>query len=283
MTSPSCTNRRSPGIRAQYIPIAVNAVQTFTKSSIGKKWIVALTGLVMFLFVIGHVSGNLQFFLGPEAINHSGQLLRIWPELLWVVRLVLLACLILHVVFTMLMVIENRKARPQKYACQTTVQARLSTKLMALSGVLLLVFILFHLAHFTTHSVDRSFDAFKDEKGRHDVYRMLVVAFSNPVMAASYALAMIFLCSHLSHGAWSWLQTLGLRTKKVSEGVNRGARILALVLAVGYVSIPAAVLMGLGKGYVAERERAAQAARQSPDSNPQITQGRSGSASPEKK
>jgi succinate dehydrogenase / fumarate reductase, cytochrome b subunit len=283
MTSPSCTNRRSPGIRAQYIPIAVNAVQTFTKSSIGKKWIVALTGLVMFIFVIGHVSGNLQFFLGPEAINHYGQLLRIWPELLWVIRLVLLACLILHVVFTMLVVIENRKARPQKYACQTTVQARLSTKLMALSGVLLLVFILFHLAHFTTHSVDRSFDAFKDEKGRHDVYRMLVVAFSNPVMAGSYALAMIFLCSHLSHGAWSWLQTLGLRTKKVSEGVNRGARILALVLAIGYVSIPAAVLMGLGKGYVAERERAAQAARQSPDSNPQITQGRSGSASPEKK
>jgi succinate dehydrogenase / fumarate reductase cytochrome b subunit len=166
------------------------------------------------------------------------------------------------VIFTLWVVVENRKARPQKYAKQATVQARLSTKLMAFSGILLLVFIVFHLAHFTTHSVDTAFHGFKDEKGRHDVYRMLVVAFSNPFMAVTYALAMIFLCSHLSHGAWSWLQTLGLRTKKVSEDVNRGARVLALVLALGYVSIPFSVLIGKGKGYVAERERADQAARQ---------------------
>jgi len=270
----------NPGTLAQISSFTVNAVQTFTKSSIGKKWIVALTGLAMFLFVIGHVTGNLQFFLGPEAINHYGQLLRTWPELLWVIRLGLLACLVLHVIFTTLVVIENRKARPQKYACQATVQAKLSTKLMAFSGVLLLVFIVFHLAHFTTHSVDPAFDAFKDEKGRHDVYRMLVVAFSNPVMAGAYALAMIFLCSHLSHGAWSWLQTLGLRTKKVSEDVNRGARILAVVLAIGYVSIPAAVLMGRGKGYTAERERAAQAARQSPETGPQITPNRPSATPP---
>jgi succinate dehydrogenase / fumarate reductase cytochrome b subunit len=258
----------------------VNAVQSFTKSSIGKKWIVALTGLAMFLFVIGHVTGNLQFFLGPEAINHYGQLLRIWPELLWVIRIGLLTCLVLHIIFTMLVVVENRKARPQKYACQATVQAKLSTKLMAFSGVLLLVFIVFHLAHFTTHSVDPAFHGFKDAKGRHDVYRMLVVAFSNPLMAASYALAMIFLCSHLSHGAWSWLQTLGLRTKKVSEDVNRGARILAVVLALGYVSIPVAVLAGRGKGYAAERERSAQAERQTSEAGPQLTPGSPGTLSP---
>jgi succinate dehydrogenase / fumarate reductase cytochrome b subunit len=262
------------------IPFAVNAVLTFTKSSIGKKWIVALTGLAMFLFVIGHVTGNLQFFIGPEAINHYGELLRIWPELLWVIRISLLTCLVLHVIFTMLVVIENRKARPQKYACQATVQAKLSTKLMAFSGILLLVFIVFHLAHFTTQSVDPVFQSFKDEKGRHDIYRMLVVGFSNPVMSGAYALAMIFLCSHLSHGAWSWLQTLGLRTKKVSEGVNRGAAILAVVLALGYVSIPAAVLMGCGKGYVAERERVAQAERQISGAGPQVTPGISGSTSP---
>lgn len=249
----------------------MNAVQTFTKSSIGKKWIVALTGLAMFLFVIGHVTGNLQFFLGPEAINHYGELLRIWPELLWVVRLGLVACLVLHVIFTMWVVIENRKARPEKYARPATVQARLSTKLMAFSGMLLLAFIIFHLGHFTTHSVDPAFHGFIDEKGRHDVYRMLVVAFSNPAMAIGYGVAMVFLCSHLSHGAWSWLQTLGLRTKKVSEDVNRGARILAVVLAIAYVSIPAAILMGRGKGYAAERARLAQAARQTPEAAPQVT------------
>ena len=269
-----------PGTRAQLSSFTVNAVQNFTKSSIGKKWIVALTGLAMFLFVIGHVTGNLQFFIGPEAINHYGELLRTWPELLWVIRLGLLACLGLHVIFTMLVVIENRKARPQKYACQASVQSKLSTKLMALSGVLLLVFIVFHLAHFTTHSVDTAFHGFKDEKGRHDVYRMLVVAFSNPLMAGAYALAMIFLCSHLSHGAWSWMQTLGLRTKKVSEDVNRGARILAVVLALGYVSIPLSIQFGWGKGYAAERERAAQAVRQNPDSAPQVTSDRPESTSP---
>lgn len=248
----------------------MNAVQTFTKSSIGKKWIVALTGLAMFLFVIGHVTGNLQFFIGPEAINHYGQLLRIWPELLWGIRIALLVCLVLHVVFTMWVVIENRKARPQKYAKQATVQAKLSTKLMAVSGLLLLVFIVFHIAHFTTHSVDTAFHGFKDEKGRHDVYRMLVVAFSNPLMALTYSVAMVFLCSHLAHGAWSWLQTLGLRTKKVSEDVNRGARILAVVLALGFVSIPISVQIGVGKGYVAERERAAQAERQTREAQPEI-------------
>lgn len=261
-------------------PFAVNAVQNFTKSSIGKKWIVALTGLAMFLFVIGHVTGNLQFFIGPEAINHYGELLRIWPELLWVIRLSLLTCLTLHVVFTMWVVIENRKARPQKYACQATVQAKLSTKLMAFTGILLLAFIVFHLAHFTVQSVDPTYQVFKDEKGRHDIYRMLVVAFSNPAMAIGYAVAMILLCSHLSHGAWSWLQTLGLRTKKVSEDVNRGAQILAVILAIGYISIPASVLMGRGKGYVAERERAAQAARQATDATPRITPEASSSTSP---
>jgi succinate dehydrogenase / fumarate reductase cytochrome b subunit len=258
----------------------VNAVLSFIKSSIGKKWIVALTGLAMFIFVIGHVTGNLQFFIGPEAINHYGELLRIWPELLWVIRIGLFTCLVLHVVFTMLVVIENRKARPQKYACQATVQARLSTKLMAFSGILLLLFIIFHLAHFTTHSVDPAFHGFKDEKGRHDVYRMLVVGFSNPLMAGTYALAMIFLCSHLSHGAWSWLQTVGLRSKKVSEDVNRGARILAVVLALGYVSIPVSVLAGVGKGYAAERARAAQAERQVPKAEPQITPGSGDAPSP---
>lgn len=249
----------------------MSAALNFTKSSIGKKWIVALTGLAMFLFVIGHVTGNLQFFLGPEAINHYGELLRTWPELLWVIRLGLLACLALHVIFTMLVVVENRKARPQKYIFKNSVQSRLSTKLMALSGILLLVFIVFHLAHFTTHSVDTRFTDYVDEKGRHDVYRMLVVAFSNPLMAAGYSLAMIFLCSHLSHGAWSWLQTLGLRTKKVSEDVNQGARILAVVLALAYVSIPISVLAGRGKGYVAERERLAQATRQTLEAQPQLS------------
>ena len=157
------------------IPIA------FVNSSIGKKWIVALTGLVMFLFVIGHLLGNLQFFVGAEAINNYGQLLRTSPELLWVIRSFLLASLILHVIFTLWLVVDNRRARPQKYIKQASVQVKPSTRLMAISGILLLGFIIFHLAHFTTQNVEPSYAGFYDEKGRHGLLPMMVAGFANPL------------------------------------------------------------------------------------------------------
>ena len=226
----------------------------------------------MFGFVIGHLIGNLQFFVGPEAINNYGQLLRTSPELLWIIRGFLLTALLLHVVFTLWLVVENRKARPQKYIKQASVQVKASTRLMAISGMLLLAFIIFHLAHFTAQNVDPSYAGFHDEKGRHDIFRMMFAGFSNPLYSAFYAVAMVFLCSHLSHGAWSWMQTVGLRTKKIAEPSSRGARILALLLAFGYISIPAAVLFGgFGKGYVAERVRSEQASRQESEQGEHIS------------
>lgn len=237
----------------------LNPLAQLTRSSIGKKWIVALTGLVMFLFVVGHMIGNLQLFLGPEAINNYGALLRTSPELLWIVRLVLLSALVLHVIFTMWIVIENRRARPVQYEKKASVQSKLSTRLMAITGLLLLAFVIFHLLHFTSHSVDPSFAGFHDEKGRHDVFRMVIVGFENRLHAGFYAVAMVMLCSHLSHGAWSWLQTVGLRSKKVAEPTTRGAWLIALALAAGYLSIPFAVqFTKFGRGYVAEREHAGQ-------------------------
>lgn len=226
----------------------------------------------MFLFVIGHMIGNLQLFLGAEAINNYGALLRTSPELLWVIRLVLLSCLSLHVLFALMLVVENRKARPIGYAKKASVQSKLSTKLMAITGLLLLAFIVFHILHFTTHSVDPSYVGFHDEKGRHDIFRMVIVGFSNPAFAIFYAVAMTMLCSHLSHGAWSWMQTVGLRTKKVAEETNRGAQIIALVLAIGFVSVPATVLLtNFGKDYVAERVRAEQAEKMATSPDQQAT------------
>jgi succinate dehydrogenase / fumarate reductase cytochrome b subunit len=249
----------------------LNALAQLTRSSIGKKWIVALTGLVMFLFVIGHMIGNLQVFIHPpEAINNYGQLLRTSPELLWVIRLALLAALTLHVVFTMWIVIENRRARPVQYEKKASVQSKLSTRLMAVTGLLLLAFVVFHIAHFTTHSVDPSYSTFHDEKGRHDIFRMVVVGFSNVWFSLFYIVAMVMLCSHLSHGAWSWLQTVGLRTRKVADDTSRGAQIIAIVLAAGFISVPVAVLFGFGKGYVAERAHADQVEKHAASSQPQI-------------
>ncbi len=255
----------------------MNPLSLLTRSSIGKKWIVALTGLVMFLFVIGHMIGNLQVFLGPEAINNYGQLLRTSPELLWVIRLVLLSCLGLHVIFTMWLVVENRRARPVGYVKKASVQSKLSTKLMAITGTLLLIFVIFHIAHFTTHNVDPSYAGFHDEKGRHDIYRMVVVGFSNPAYSIFYAVAMTMLCSHLSHGAWSWMQTVGLRTKKVSEPTSRGARVIAVVLLAGFLSVPAAVLLtSFGKSYVAERVHIEQAEKLSSPTTPQAIPAKEG-------
>lgn len=237
----------------------MSSIAAFLTSSIGKKWIVALTGLVMFLFVIGHMIGNLQVFLGPEAINLYGAMLHAWPELLWVIRSLLLIALVLHVVFSLQVRISSRKARPEKYAVSAHVASTRSSRLMAVTGMLLLGFIIFHLAHYTSHSVDPRFAGMRDSKGRHDVYRMLIEGFSNPLVSLFYMAAMALLCSHLSHGAWSWMQTLGLRPKKIAKGSVTGARVIAAGLMLGYISIPAAVLAGMGKDYVAAR-RAADAA-----------------------
>jgi succinate dehydrogenase / fumarate reductase cytochrome b subunit len=238
----------------------VSSIFTFINSSIGKKWVVALTGLVLFGFVIGHMIGNLQVFLGPEAMNQYGAMLHAWPEALWAVRAVLLAALVLHVIFALRVRIESKKARPEKYAVTQRTAATLSSRSMTLTGLLLLSFIIFHLAHYTARTVDPSFATMQDARGRHDVYRMVIEGFSKPAISIYYMVAMALLCAHLSHGAWSWLQTLGLRTKKTAASSTRGAQVLAVVLALGFSSIPVAVLAGLGRGYVAERRHAEQTA-----------------------
>jgi succinate dehydrogenase / fumarate reductase cytochrome b subunit len=212
----------------------------------------------MFLFVIGHMVGNLQVFLGPEAINLYGAMLHAWPEALWGVRIVMLTALGLHIIFSLAVRLDSQHVRPQKYAVNKSTAATHSSHLMALTGMLLLGFIIFHLLHYTAQTVDPSFSGMHDEKGRHDVYRMVVEGFSNPVVSFFYIVSMALLCSHLSHGAWSWMQTLGLRTKKTGEGTMWGARVLAVLLAAGYSVIPLAVLAGLGKDYAAARQSAEQ-------------------------
>lgn len=242
----------------------MSVILAFLTSSVGKKWIVALTGLIMFLFVIGHMIGNLQVFLGPEAINLYGAMLHAWPEALWIIRIILLTALVLHVVYSLWVRIESKKARPSKYEVTARVASTWSSRTMAITGLLLLAFVIFHLAHYTAHTVDPSFSGMYDEKGRHDVYRMVIEGFSSPLISLFYIVAMALLCSHLAHGAWSWLQTLGLRPKKIAAGSTLGARIIAVALALGYTAVPAAVLAGMGRGYVAERRAAQDSAKANP-------------------
>jgi succinate dehydrogenase / fumarate reductase cytochrome b subunit len=231
----------------------LNLLTSFTSSSVGKKWIVALTGLAMVAFLIGHLAGNLQIFLPPEHINKYAAFLKGLGELLWLMRLGLLIAVILHIVFTIKLALENRAARPQKYAVKRSVQAKLSTRTMVWSGSYILCFIVVHLLHFTAQTIHPEYRLWQDEAGRSDVYRMMVFGFQDPLMAGFYILGMLLLCAHLSHGIGSLAQTMGMRTKQATATLNMGGRALALVLGIGFISIPVAVQAGWGRKYVQER------------------------------
>lgn len=227
----------------------MNPLLRFCSSSIGRKWIVAVTGLGLFGFVIGHLIGNLQMFLGDngEAINRYGAFLQGLGELLWAIRLGLLAMVVLHIVFTIKLRLESRAARPERYAVTQYRAASSPARWMALSGLMVLCFIIFHLLHFTVQSVDPSYLTLHDAQGRHDVYRMVIKGFSNVYVAGFYILAVGLLALHLNHGIASMFQTLGLNSGKVRPLWDKGGPALSWLIFLGYASIPVAVLTGIVK------------------------------------
>ena len=205
----------------------------------------AVTGVILILFVIGHLIGNLQIFLGPEWINGYAKHLRDLGPLLWVIRAFLLAVVLLHIFYTIRLAIENRRARPERYRRKDTVKATLASRTMVMSGLILLAFIIYHLLQFTVQTTDPRFAALpKDPLGHYDVYSMMVLGFLSPLVSGFYILAMLLLCLHLSHGSSSFFQSLGLSNQKLAPRLALVGRIFAWLLFVGYSSIPAAVLLG---------------------------------------
>ena len=226
----------------------MNALSAFCHSSIGRKMIVAATGAILILFVIGHLLGNLQIFLGPEWINSYSQHLRDLGPLLWIIRFVLLCTVMLHIYFTILLAIENRRARPDHYIDKENVKATWASRHMVVSGLVVLAFIVFHLLHFTARKFNPQFPLLKlDPLNRYDVYSMMVYGFQNIYVSAFYVIGLFLLTLHLTHGASSFLQSLGLNNKKLNPRLAFAGRVLAWLLFVGYTSIPVAVLVGLIK------------------------------------
>lgn len=224
----------------------MNQISAFTRSSIGRKIIVALTGLVLLGFVIGHLLGNLQIFLGPDWINSYAEHLRALGPLLWLIRAFLLANVVLHIWFTIRLALENRRARPENYAEKHYTKATFASRYMWLSGLVVLAFIIYHIAHFTVRATDPRFLLLKaDPLNRHDVYSMMVYGFQTWWVSAFYIVAMFLLMLHLTHGASSFMQSLGLNDKKLTPRLARAGRIFAWLIFVGYTSIPVAVLLGL--------------------------------------
>jgi succinate dehydrogenase / fumarate reductase cytochrome b subunit len=214
---------------------------------------VALTGLGLFGFVLGHLVGNLQVFLGsPEPINRYGAFLQGLGELLWIVRLGLLTMLVVHIVFTIKLRAESRAARAVPYSITQRRASSPAARWMLLSGLMVFCFIVYHLLHFTVqvpavNMLHQDFTTLHDAKGRHDVYRMIILGFSNPVASAFYIVAVGLLALHLNHGIMSMFQTLGLNSGKLRPLWEKGGPTLAWLIFLGYASIPVAVIAGIVK------------------------------------
>lgn len=207
--------------------------------------IVALTGIILILFVVGHLVGNLQIFLGPDWVNGYAEHLRELGPLLWLIRGFLILCVLLHIYVTILLAIENRRARPVGYADKEHVKATFASRHMAMSGLIVLAFLIYHLAHFTVRVTDPRFALLKNDPLNHyDVYSMMVYGFQNPWVSGFYVLGLFLLTLHLSHGSSSFFQSLGLNNKKLTPKLATAGRLFAWLLFLGYTSIPVAVLLG---------------------------------------
>lgn len=226
----------------------MNLITRFFQSTLGKKYIMAITGFLLFGFVIVHMLGNLQIFIGANAINEYAELLKSKAALLWGARLGLLTITILHIVTAIQLVLRNRAARPVKYGTSTApIGASISSRTAAISGTIILAFVIFHLLHYTVGVISPEFLLLRDSAGRHDVFAMVVQGFSNPIISLFYLVAMALLCMHLSHGVSSMFQSLGIKSGAYDSVIALVAKISAAVIFLGNCAIVISVLVGLIK------------------------------------
>ena len=219
-------------------------------SSIGKKTVVALTGICLVLFVTGHLLGNFTIYLGPDWLNAYALHLQSLGPILWGIRLGLLGVVGAHILFTMLLWHENMAARPKKYIASDPIQTTVFARTMRLSGLCVLAFIVFHLAHFTLCIVNPSFkhlETMLDGHQVHDVYRMVVAGFSVWPVSLIYIGGLFLLTLHLSHGIGSLFQTLGITNRSTRPLIEIVTVAYAWLLFLGYISIPISILTGIVK------------------------------------
>jgi succinate dehydrogenase / fumarate reductase cytochrome b subunit len=211
-------------------------------NTVGRKVVMAVTGLIMVLFIVGHLAGNSTIFWGPNALNTYAKHLHDLTPVLWVVRLVMLGVLTLHVFFGINIAIENAAASPQKYAVAKKLKATFASETMIWTGLLIFVFILIHLAQYTlrvTPDIVQGVDA----EGRFDVYTMVVSSMKHILVGLFYIGTVVVVFLHTSHGVQSLFQTLGLtQTTCALDSFRSVGRFLSTVFLVGFGLIPIAIL-----------------------------------------
>lgn len=240
----------------------IETILNLIQSSVGKKYIMAVTGFALVLFVLVHLLGNLQIFLGPDILNAYAHHLQSLPlPILWGFRIGLALCAIVHVITAIALTIENRKARPELYEANDYVQASYASRTMPMTGAILLLFILFHLGHFTVRVWPENYNVTIDPvplavhwpdmtpvhghaEMVHDVYAMVISGFSVLWISIVYIVAMGLLALHLAHGVSSMFQSIGMRNHTWRMVLNCVATLYGWFVFLGYSSIPVAVLAG---------------------------------------
>ena len=214
------------------------------RTSIGKKMVMAVTGFVGVGYALLHMYGNLKVFAGREQFNAYAEFIRSVGEplvphmgVLWMIRLVVLVCVVLHIVSAVLLTRQDRAARPVAYAYRATVQASYAARTMRWGGTILLLFLCYHILHMTLGTIHPQF-------APGDVYHNVIVGFQSWPATLVYVGAMLAFGLHLYHGAWSMLQTLGLTNATTNRMLRGAALLLALVVTGGYCIVPLAVVLG---------------------------------------
>lgn len=226
----------------------MNRLVRLLGTTIGRKIVMAATGVALLGFVLAHMAGNLLIYNSPEALNDYAAWLQGHP-LLWVARIGLLAVFLVHLVTAASLILEKRRARPVAYAQRDLVATGLASRTMALTGALVLFFVVLHLAHFTFGAFGGEHMHRVDAQGRHDVHAMVVGAFENPFVAGGYVAAMLLLGFHLLHGLQSSVQTLGFNHGSYNGLIQIVSRTLVAVIVVGNCSFPVLIQLGvLGGG-----------------------------------
>ncbi len=217
----------------------------YVQSSVGKKMVMALTGLGLVVYVVFHMLGNLQLFQGPHALNRYAAFLRDMPILLWTARLGLLGMAMFHVGLALQLSMRNHRARPVEYTIHRYRQASVASRTMVISGMIVLVFLGVHLLHLTAGVIDPGFSDHLDSEGYRDVYGKVVHAFQNPFMALLYLAGQVGLGFHLSHAISSSVQTMGFEHAAVNRLLKTLGPAIGLIVVLGNGAIILAVFLGI--------------------------------------
>lgn len=252
----------------------------YLKSTILSKVVMAVTGVILVLFLTGHMIGNLQIFIGKETFNTYAQFLQGLGELLWVIRGVLILSILLHILTSVYLTFLNNSARPVNYKFRKYIKAKLSSRTMIWTGIMISCFLIYHLMHFTIGTADPEIyghkeyyeknteyvvedpngsiiadgEKFSEAEGyeilfeRHDVYYMVIKGFQKPLAVIFYIIGMIILGFHLNHAIQSMFQTLGIGGPKFTAAMIKISTILSILIALGYIAIPISIISGIVGG-----------------------------------